>query len=493
MKKVALLFINVILLLSLVGCSKYKSKDDINDNFNRNSNYEDDGNKDTKPSEPTSKPIYSKEDNEIIDDDVINIWSLNGDFTKVINKFIELHPDFAYEIQITDLSNANFSYDYALYDTLVNGTKTFGLDVPDIYPVEMSYAYRYTQGEAYQYAADYKDLAIDTDELIAKASIPQYYIDLCTSPLGKLIGLGYDNTAGAFIYRRSIARDVWGTDDPSAIEAIIGPGWESFFKAAEDLKAKNYGICSGIFDIWHLVENSADQGWLVDGKPYIDPKREKFLDYAKKLKDNEYTNNTMQWSEEWFLDMRAGGEKDILGFFGPSWLVNYIIAPYSELEAPYIELEATGEGTYGDWAICNPPVGFFWGGTVILAHKDTKHKEAVGEIIKWLTLDTTETGFQYLWASNKDAFLDIKGVPSSATVTRDLYASTDFLGGQDMFEVYASAGGLTRGDNLSPYDESINGFWRNEVYEYINGNKSREEAIADFKKQVDKYLDMMSE
>lgn len=138
-------------------------------------------------------------------------------------------------------------------------------------------------------------------------------------------------------------------------------------------------------------------------------------------------------------------------------------------------------------------MGFFWGGTVILAHKDTKHKEAVGEIIKWLTLDTTETGFQYLWASNKDAFLDIKGVPSSATVTRDLYASTDFLGGQDMFEVYASAGGLTRGDNLSPYDESINGFWRNEVYEYINGNKSREEAIADFKKQVDKYLDMMSE
>jgi hypothetical protein len=151
-----------------------------------------------------------------------------------------------------------------------------------------------------------------------------------------------------------------------------------------------------------------------------------------------------------------------------------------------------GEGTYGDLAICKPPVGFFWGGTVVLAHKDTKYKEAVGEIIKWLTLDTSETGFQYLWASGED--LDMgKGVPLSATVAKDLEARLDILGGQDMFELYTSAAKFVRGDNLSVYDENIDGFWRSNIIEYIEDRKSSDQVIADFKQAVDNYFDRILE
>ena len=91
-----------------------------------------------------------------------------------------------------------------------------------------------------------------------EASIPKYFIDLCTSPEGKLVGLGYENTCEAFIYRRSIAKEVWQTDDET-VETIIGPGWEKFFEAAKDLSAKNYSICPEYLTYGKLKANSADE------------------------------------------------------------------------------------------------------------------------------------------------------------------------------------------------------------------------------------------
>ena len=217
-------------------------------------------------------------------------------------------------------------------------------------------------------------------------------MDIGTNPDGKLVGLGYQATGGAFIYRRSIAKEVWGTDDPNEIKTKIGPGWDQFFTAAEELKAKGYGIVSGDGDIWHAVENSSDQGWIVDGKLTIDPKREEFFDLSKKLKDNGYHNDTTDWTDAWFADMKDEGAQKIFGFFGPAWLINYTLGDNCGGKA-------VGEGTYGDWAIAEPPVGFFWGGTWVLANKDSSKKEAVGQISDWITLDCSEDGLQYKWAN----------------------------------------------------------------------------------------------
>lgn len=409
------------------------------------------------------------------DDKVIRVWSDIGESTDVFNKFIETHPDFDYTIDTVELSALHFPSDPVLYDTLVNDSRVYDFEVPDIYPSEVSHVAKYTKGDASQYAIDYKELGIDVDTLLEEASIPQYFIDLGTNTEGQLVGLGYHNTAGAFIYRRSIAKDVWGTDDPFVIQEKIGPGWEKFFEAAEDLRRKGYGICSGADDIWRLVKNEANQPWIVDDSLYIDPKREEYIDIAKKLIDNDYSNNTLQWSDEWYLDMIGEGEKEVFGFLGPAWLINYVIEPNCGGEA-------VGEGTYGDWAVCDPPVGSFWGGSVLMAHKDTKHKEAVGEIIEWITLDTSDTGFQYLWANGEST--GFKGMPLSISVMRSMDYSSEFLGGQNIFEAYISASNLARGDNISRDDEIIDELWCSKVHEYTGGNKSREDVMAEFKLEV---------
>lgn len=413
----------------------------------------------------------------------INLWAFTDEVPGMVDKFLEANPDFGYDVKTTIIATTDGAYQPALDQALVGG----GADAPDMYCAEAAFILKYSQGDMSSYAAPYSELGIDVDAEVKAADIAQYTVDIGTNSDGQLVALGYQATGGAFIYRRSIAKDVWGTDDPDEIAKKVGPGWDQFFAAAEELKAKGYGIVSGDGDIWHAVENSSDTGWVVDGKLNIDPKREEFLDLSKKLKDNGYHNDTQDWQDAWFADMKGEGTQEIFGFFGPAWLINYTLAPNCGGEA-------VGEGTYGDWAVCEPPIGFFWGGTWLLANKDSDKKEAVGQIIDWITLNCTEEGLQYMWANGTlNGEGGTKDCVGSGTVMAMSDGSLDFLGGQNMFDVFVPANQYAKGTNLTQYDETINSLWRDQVREYTAGNKTREEAIAAFKQNVADNLDIVVE
>ena len=420
-------------------------------------------------------------------DNVINLWSFTDEIPGMVDKFLEANPDFGYTVTATIIATTDGAYQPALDQALAAG----GADAPDIYAAEAAFVLKYAQGDAANFAAAYEDLGIDVAGELSSAYIAQYTVDIGTRPSdGKLVALGYQATGGAFIYRRSIAKDAFGTDDPDEIASIIGAGtgsWDKFFEAADTLKSKGYGIVSGDGDVWHAVENSSDAGWIVDGKLVIDPKREAFLDISKKLKDNGYHNNTQDWQDAWFADMKGEGPKGIFGFFGPAWLINYTLAPNCGGEA-------VGEGTYGDWAVCAPPIGFFWGGTWVLANKDTTKAEAVGKIIEWITLDSSEDGLQYKWANGTlNGEGGTKDCVASGTVMSKSNGELDFLAGQNMFDAFVPANSYANGKNLTQYDETINAYWRDAVREYTSGNLTRDDAIAAFKQNVGDNLDVVVE
>ena len=406
-------------------------------------------------------------------EDVINLYAFTDEVPTMLQHYIDTHPEFGYKLNTTIIATTDGLYQPALDQALTAG----GADAPDIYCAEAAFILKYAQGDMASYAAAYDDLGIDTANAIKAADIAQYTVDIGTRPAdGKVVGLGYQATGGAFIYRRSIAKDVWGTDDPAVIATKIGPGWDKFFEAAEELKAKGYGIVSGDGDIWHAIENSSEKGWIVDGELYIDPAREAFMDMSKKLKDNDYHNDTVDWSDAWFADMKDAGAKKIFGFYGPAWLINYTIGPNC------------GD-TSGDWAICEPNIGFFWGGTWLLANKDTQKAEAVKKLIEWVTLDCTEGGLQYGWA-NGSLYGDggTKDCVGSGTVMAMSDGKLDFLAGQNMFDVFVPANQFANGKNLTQYDETINNFWRDATRQYTGGAMSREEAIEFFKQNVEDQL-----
>ncbi len=412
---------------------------------------------------------------------VLNVMSFTDEVPKMITRYFELHPEEAakYEVNTTIIATTDGLYQPALDEKLAQG----GADAPDIYCAEAAFVLKYAQGDAADYAATYKSLGIDVDKLVKEAQIAQYTIDI-GSRKGEIVGLGYQATGGAFIYNRSVAKDAFGSDDPAVVAEKIGAGtqsWDKFFEAAAELRKKGYAIVSGDGDIWHAIENSSEKGWIVDGKLYIDPKREEFLDLSKKLKDNDYHNDTQDWQEGWYADMKEAGAKKVLGFYGPAWLINYVMAGNS------------GD-TYGDWGVCASNVGFFWGGTWVLANKDTKNKDIVAKIIKWITLDSSETGLQYYWANGTlNGEGGTKDTVASGTVMTKSDGKLEFLKDQNMFEAFVPANQYANGKNLTQYDETINTYWRDQVRQYTAGAKTREQAIADFKTQVKENLDVVVE
>lgn len=416
------------------------------------------------------------------DKTTINLWSFTDEIIGMFNKYLELHPEVAEKVELntTMINNDGDAYVNAIDLALADGTV-------DIYGAEAAYVFKYAQGDASEYAASYEELGIDVEKAIADAEIAPYTVEIGTRPAdGKVVALGYQATGGAFIYRRSIAQAVWGSDDPAVVAEKIGAGsgnWDAFFTAAEEVKNAGYKMVSGKGDVWNVLEKAAKTGWVVDGKLNIDPVRESYLDIAKRLKDNDYMNDTSAWGEAWFADMTKSG--NVLGFYGPAWLVNYTLGPNS------------GEGdnsSAGDWAVCAPNVGFFWGGTWLLAGKgaiaDPVKAEIVKGFIEWVTLDTSDEGLQYLWANGLMNENGTKDTVASGVVMAKSNGETAFLGGQNMFDEFIPANAYASGKSMTQYDSTINGSWDAAVGQYASGELSREEAIEEFKLDLSGKLEI---
>ena len=415
----------------------------------------------------------------------INVMSFTTEVPDMIQKYLDFKGlNDQYELNTTIVATTDGLYQPALDQALQAADATS----PDIYCAEAAFVLKYAQGDACEFAAAYEDLGIDVAAACDAADIAQYTIDIGTRPSdGKLVGLGYQATGGAFIYRRSIAKDVWGDDSPEFVAEKIGAGsgnWDAFFAAAEELKEKGYAIVSGDGDMWHAVENSSPTGWIVDGKLNIDPAREAFLDLSKQLMDNGYHHDTVDWQEGWFADMKKDG--NVLGFYGPAWLINYTIGDNCGKD--------TDESSYGDWAVCAPNIGFFWGGTWVLAGKTvvgSEKQDIVKDIINWITLDCTEEGLQYYWANGTlNGEGGTKDTVASGTVMAISNGEMEFLAGQNMFDVFVPANAYANGKNLTQYDETINTYWRDAVRQYTSGALDRDGAIEAFKTNVADNLDV---
>ena len=423
----------------------------------------------------------------------INLWAFTDEVPGMAKAYKEAHPEFKYEVKETIIATDGGGYQNALDPALTSG----GKEAPDMFAAEAAFVLKYAKGDMAKYAAPYSKIfegtSYDVNKAISDAAIADYSIEIGTNDNGELVALGYQATGGAFIYRRSVAKATWGNDDPDTVKNAIGGGtgnWDKFWTAAEDLKAKGYAIVSGDGDMWHAIENSSDQGWIVDGKLVIDPKRESFMDVSKKLKDNGYHNDTTDWSDGWKEDMAGTGPKEVLGFFGPAWLINYTIADACGGSAP-------GEGTYGDWGVCESPIGFFWGGTWVIGTTyaiENGKAAGVAELIYFITLDCSENGLQYKWANGTlNGPGGTKDTVASGTVMSISDGSMEFLAGQNMFDVFVPANASANGKNLTQYDETINGYWRDQVREYSAGNKTKDEAIAAFKDMVKNNLNVTVE
>jgi len=422
----------------------------------------------------------------------INVWSFTDEIPNAVLRYKEMNPDFAYEINVTVIATDGGGYQQALDQALQAG----GANAPHIFTAEAAFVLKYSQVDAAHLALPYTELFGEpVTPMITAAQIAPYAVQLGTRPSdNEVVALPFQMTGSGYIYRRSLAQEIWGTDDPAAVATKIGPGWDQFLVAAAEAAEHDIAILAGEGDAWQSIRNSSTTPWVVNGVLEVCDTRASYLDIGYTLFNNNFTTKAEAWSDPWFAGFSGASSKPILGYLGPAWLINYVMA-------------GNAGDTFGDWAITTAPVPFTWGGTWVFANSTASEdvRGGVAELIKWITLDYSETGFQQYFA-NGNLFAGSELFPEKAAdyaegkIFKDavgsgvVLARTDgtleFLRGQNMNDIFVPAGATASGRGFGPYDETINQAFSDQALQFFMGEKSRDQAIADFKQHITDTLDI---
>ncbi len=178
---------------------------------------------------------------------------VDSDYTfKAIDEYAKKHWNFEYKLNIYTGASYYSSEDVV---SIIQTSLASGDGALDIYRLPASYTPFFIKGEYSGYACPYKELGIDVETALKKADIPDYMIESGYNPDGELIALPYLAETNVFLYKRSVAKDVWGTDDPDKISGTIGGGsqkWDKLIEAARTLKEHGYYIAPDFTDFAYM-------------------------------------------------------------------------------------------------------------------------------------------------------------------------------------------------------------------------------------------------
>ena len=104
------------------------------------------------------------------------------------------------------------------------------------------------------------------------------------------------------VYRRDIAKEVFGTDDPAEVGEKV-KDWDTMKETAAQLKEKGYYTFASYADTFRLYGNSITQSWVQPGETTItvDQKIMDWVNDSKEWLDAGFLNPTVkgQWNDDW--------------------------------------------------------------------------------------------------------------------------------------------------------------------------------------------------
>ncbi len=387
------------------------------------------------------------------------IWSFTDELKTMVDKYyVPSHPGVTVEYSLTPTDQFPNKLDPVLAS---------GQGAPDVFALEAAFVRKYVESGL---LLDITDIANE-----ARAKSLAYPIEVGTFN-GKVYGMSWQACPGAMFYRRSLAKKYLGTDDPAEVQKLVA-NLDKFVETAGVLKDKSKGKCvivSSTGDLNNVFLGARKNPWVVGGKLNIDPAMIQYMDMSKLLKDKGYEGRAGQWSEGWFAGMKGslkdekGNDVEVFSYLLPTWGLHYV-------------LKTNAPDTAGDWAMVPGPAPYRWGGTWVGAYKGTKNPVAAKDFIRYVTSDD---GFLEAWAK------DTGDVVSNVTVMnkiKDTY-SEPFLGGQNHYAAFVEMAKSVDGKLTQGTDQAVEGLFGEAVTAYIMGEKTRDQALEDFKSQVSAQL-----
>ena len=414
---------------------------------------------------------------------VINIYSWNDEFRERLEAVYPEVEETSKDGTVTTLKdgteihwiinpNQDGVYQQKLDEALLKQADASADDKIDIFLSETDYVFKYTDKDA-DVAMPLKDLGIDPDKDLAD----QYDFTRTTASDsdGVQRGSTWQCCPGLLVYRRDIAQDVFGTDDPAAVGEKV-KDWDTLKATAEELKAKGYYTFASYADTFRLYGNSISKSWVQPGDTTVkvDPQIMNWIDNSKEWLDAGYLNPTVkgQWNDDWNKAMSS--QSNVFAFLLPAWGIDFVLNP-------------NWDGDAGAWAVTNPPQEYNWGGSYIHAATGTDNPEHAKDIILAMTADKDN-----LLKISKD-YSDFTNTKSGMqeAATDDANFSSEFLGGQNAFQYFAPVAENIKIAPLSAYDQGCVELIQNSFSDYFQGEVDFDKAKANFETAIkERYPDI---
>ena len=399
----------------------------------------------------------------------LNIAVWNEEYENYFNKYLKDKMPEGVTVNFKKTENANNAYQNKLDEDLPKNEAASADDKIDMFLFEADYALKYVNSE---YTLDVKSLGLTDEDL---SGMYQYTKDVCTTQDGSKVlkGVSWQATPGLYAYRRSIAKDVLGTDDPEKVQEALAD-WTKFDEVAAKAADKGYKMLSGYDDAYRTFSNNVAAPWVNENKEIIvDANIMKSVDQTKTYTDKGYNNKTSLWTDAWAADQ--GPEGKVFGFFYSTWGINFTLAGNSlavkEKEGGKLEV---GNGGYGDWAVCYGPQAYFWGGTWLAAAKGTDNAALVGDVMKAFCCNK-DFGVQFT--------KDTQDYYNNEAAMKELAASdfkSAFLGGQNHIALFVETAPKIDMSKISIYDQGLNETFQAKFKEYFDGTVDKDTALKNF-------------
>lgn len=407
---------------------------------------------------------------------VINIYCWNNEFRERVEAVYPEVKETSKDGTVTTLNdgteihwivnpNQDGVYQQKLDEALLKQADAAPDDKVDIFLSETDYVNKYTDADA-DVAMPLVDLGIDPDTDLAD----QYSFTKVTASdaNGVQRGSTWQCCPGLLVYRRDIAKEVFGTDDPEEVGKKV-KDWDTIKGTAKELSDKGYFTFASYADTFRLYGNSIEQPWVSEGETVIkvDQKIMNWVNDSKEWLDAGYLDKTVkgQWNDDWNKAM--GSSSKVFAFLFPAWGIDFTLKP-------------NWDGGDGAWAVTNPPQEYNWGGSYVHACTGTDNPRHVKDIILALTADKDN-----LLKISKE-YSDFTNAQSSmqAAAKDDANFSSDFLGGQNAFQYFAPVAENIVMAPLSAYDQGCVELIQNSFSDYLQGKVDFEKAKANFETAI---------
>lgn len=289
----------------------------------------------------------------------INIWGWETyeQQKEEFDRYSELNPGTKVEMTIVK----QVDMPVRVQTALASGTQ-----MPDIVWLEMTVRGKLLSLDCWEDLT--KDpFNVDTSLLV------QSMLPLATNEKGEFVGLDDGPSMAGIAFKRDLAKQYLGSDDPDQVQKMF-PTWDEFIQKGKEVKEKSGGkvfMLPSLGDIMVMAKGQNNipyaQGDILNLKEALGPAFQLCVDMKNAgivdtiTKDSPAYNASIAEKNHMFLPCP---------YWGPRWVI-----------------DLNDKDNKNMWGLMVPPGGGYpYGGTCWSIPKTAQHKEEAIKLLKWLYL-----------------------------------------------------------------------------------------------------------